>query len=85
MMAKIMYTVLAEQPEQKQTERPSHSVSVESIQITFIEELLDNRSQQEVPEKFGETPRYEPQQKKKFKKSFKKPFHKRGPGGPPKS
>ena len=62
-------------------------VSVEEqFKLLSIEELLGQPiPKAEVPAKFGETPRYEPQQKKKFKKSFKKPFHKRGPGGPPKS
>jgi ATP-dependent RNA helicase RhlE len=62
-------------------------VSVEEqFKLLSIEDLLGQPiPKAEVPAKFGETPRYEPQQKKKFKKSFKKPFHKRGPGGPPKS
>jgi superfamily II DNA/RNA helicase len=59
---------------------------MEQLKFLAIEELLGHPvPKAEVPAKFGEAPRYDPQPKKKFKKPFnKKPFRKRGPGGPPK-
>ena len=53
---------------------------IEQTKFLAIEELLGHAvTKGIVDNKFGETPAYQPQQKKKFKKSFKRPFRKKLP------